>query len=221
MLGGEVAAIASLTGDLTAGLPGASLAGVVGVTSAATGDLSTGGGALLAGTVSAVSAAVADLSPASGAILLAGTVSGVSTTDADLTAGAAGASLAGEITVGTGFGADLSILPGGLPPVPLSTEPVNAQFYKDLNTGCVYELESRQGCTPRCTAPRRRVGSGGGGDAIPPDVPVIKAANSSSDVQEDGTSFTAIVALVGYASPPAGLDDLDGYAWSPRAAAHR
>jgi hypothetical protein len=97
---------------------------------------------------------------------------------------------------------------------PLSDEPVTAKHYEDLNTGCVYELDEDPAsptygtylmvfCPPT---------SGGGGytpDTTPPTAPIIKSTSSSSTGQEDGTSITNIVAVVGYTTPPTGLNDLD------------
>ena len=94
--------------------------------------------------------------------------------------------------------------------LPLSTDPVNAKHYEDLNTGCVYELDESSMTYVEVYCPD----TGGGGtvtrpDTTPPPVPVIKSTATTSTGQDDGTSITNIAAAVGYASPPVGLTDLD------------
>ena len=204
---GTVAATSAVSGDLSPAPTGAALAATVSAVSAVVGDLAGIVAPDLAGTVSSVSSATADLSPGAAGAALAGTVAAVSGGDADLTLTVT-AALAGQVANATSVSADLTILPGGFP---LSVDPVIAQFYEDLNTGCVYELDPVTNVYNEVYCPDTAGGGGYTPDLSPPDVPVIKYVASVSEIQENGTSITTIRATVGYPSPPAGLTDLDGF----------
>lgn len=90
----------------------------------------------------------------------------------------------------------------------LSTDPVQAAHYEDLNTGCVYELDEATGNYLEVYCPTATADTGFIPDVTPPDAPVIKATSSQSSTQDDGTSLTAISATVGYATAPV-MSDLD------------
>lgn len=94
--------------------------------------------------------------------------------------------------------------------LPLSTEPVIALFYEDLNTGCVYELDEESGEYNEAYCPPSADDLIIPSDTTPPDPPTIKTLVTASNQQSDGTTLTAITATVGYPSPP-GMDDLSGY----------
>jgi chitodextrinase len=95
--------------------------------------------------------------------------------------------------------------------LPLSTDPVTAKHYEDLNTGCIYELDEGTGnyeevyCPPTTEDLLPLI------DTVPPDPPYIKTLVTSSAQQNDGTTVVSVTATVGYPAPPTGLADLTTY----------
>jgi hypothetical protein len=98
--------------------------------------------------------------------------------------------------------------------LPLSDELVVGVNYQDLNTGCIYELD-QDDTSPTYLAYVEVYcpDTTGGGtpyvpDTSPPTAPTIISASSAVDPQDDGTSYVAITAVVGWPTQPTGFTDL-------------
>jgi hypothetical protein len=98
--------------------------------------------------------------------------------------------------------------------LPLSDENVIGEHYQDLNTGCIYELnqdfdDPGYGTYTEVYCP---AADSGGTPYVPdttaPTAPTIISAASSVDPQDDGTSYVAITAQVGWPTQPTGFTDL-------------
>ena len=105
----------------------------------------------------------------------------------------------------------------------------NAYLALDVENGDIYEkdpitgewvltgniegpagIEGPEG-PPGPEGPVGPAGPSGGGDAIAPPVPEIKATTSGTVLNSDGTAVTNLIATIGYTTPPVGLVDLDQF----------
>jgi hypothetical protein len=74
--------------------------------------------------------------------------------------------------------------------LPLSTDPITSQFYEDLNTGCVYEVDEDTGLYAEVYCPPIDGGPPPGSDTTPPAVPTLVSLTSA--LVEDATGASLI-----------------------------